>query len=394
MKIGVFLGINPSAGGMFQYSSSILNGLKHLDSAQIEVKIVYISKDWEKILSSLPFKNHKLRFGKLGLLVSDAIMVLRFSGKLSRILSSLFNPLSIQMKKLACDVWIFPSQDALSYQVKMPVIVAIHDLMHRYESSFPEVSSRGRNAIRDHRFSNIASRACAILVDSEVGRKQVNESYGTDLKKIFSLPYIPPDYVYKGARLNDFDLQLNLPDKFIFYPAQFWEHKNHKRLISAAALIRKKNPDIALIFTGGKTHTYYDVLKHVQLTDMSNNVFFLGYVPDERVSEIYKKARALVMPTFFGPTNIPPLEAFLCGCPVAISGTYGMPEQVGDAALLFDPQSVESIAKALDMLWNDDELCMRLIKRGYKRSAQWGIKEFTVRLAEILFEIEKNLLKG
>jgi len=91
-----------------------------------------------------------------------------------------------------------------------------------------------------------------------------------------------------------------------------------------------------------------------------------------------------VMPTFFGPTNIPPLEAFALGCPVAVSNIYGMREQVGDAALLFDPNAEEELAMVLHRLWTDDGLCAELSRKGLRRSQQWGPKEFGKRLRTIV----------
>lgn len=113
-------------------------------------------------------------------------------------------------------------------------------------------------------------------------------------------------------------------------------------------------------------------------------------MPDEEITEIYRRARAMVMPTFFGPTNIPPLEAFALGCPVAVSRIYGMPGQVGDAALLFDPNSVDDIAAAIRQLWSDDELCRSLADKGIERAAAWGPRRFSKRLEAILNSVLKN----
>ena len=93
------------------------------------------------------------------------------------------------------------------------------------------------------------------------------------------------------------------------------------------------------------------------------------------------------MPTFFGPTNIPPLEAFFLGCPVAVSRIYGMPEQVGDAALLFDPTSVEEMAACMSLLWTDDNVCRRLAVKGRKRASEWGPTEFNASVLEILRQL-------
>ena len=75
---------------------------------------------------------------------------------------------------------------------------------------------------------------------------------------------------------------------------------------------------------------------------------------------------------------------FVLGCPVAVSNIYGMPEQVGDAALLFDPKNVDEIATVLERLWIDDDLCATLIERGKKWSEKWGPSRFNQRLKDIV----------
>src|SRR6185503_2369353 len=117
---------------------------------------------------------------------------------------------------------------------------------------------------------------------------------------------------------------------------------------------------------------------------IESSVSFVGRVPDADMAQFYRRARCLVMPTFFGPTNIPPLEAFALGCPAAVSGIYGMPEQVGDAALTFDPRSQDEIADALRRLWTDDALCLRLRERGHERARAWNQAAFNRRLEAIL----------
>ena len=90
------------------------------------------------------------------------------------------------------------------------------------------------------------------------------------------------------------------------------------------------------------------------------------------------------MPTFFGPTNIPPLEAFACGCPVAVSNIYGMPEQVGDAGLLFNPRSDVEIADTIYKLWTDNDIIKNLINMGHQKNKEWGQTQFNQRLLEII----------
>ena len=180
------------------------------------------------------------------------------------------------------------------------------------------------------------------------------------------------------------ELPYDLPKKYFFYPATFWLHKNHAGLFSAIAKLRERYADIRLVLAGARQNGYDEAFDKVEQLGISQNVIFLGYVPDSHMFELYRNARALLMPSFFGPTNIPQLEAFVAGCPVAAAGIYGVPEQVGDAALLFDPKSVEGIAACMERLWNDDALCEDLIAKGKKRAREWGPVQFSARLEEIV----------
>jgi glycosyltransferase involved in cell wall biosynthesis len=374
-RIGLFLGIEPHAGGMFQYAQSLLEALRSFPS-DYEIHVACANDAWVSVLKNYPFQVTYLKRGALGLKFAALSMLLQ----LPLWLTTRVNPIAAQLRRLRCDLWIFPAQDAVAYQAGVPFVATIHDLMHRYEPHFPEAASGWRHSIREHRFRNLAKKSCAILVDSEVGRHHVVESYGTDPQKIFPLPYIPPRYILESKEPSNFDERYPLPKKFFFYPAQFWAHKNHRALIDAAAAIRTGCPDIHVVFTGGKRHAYEGIAAYVVRAGIQSHVTFSGYVPDEYLPGFYRRARALIMPTFFGPTNIPPLEAIACGCPVAVSRIYGMPEQLGDAALYFDPHSVTEMAEIIQKLWLEDALCQQLKQRGQDRLALWGQTEFNALL--------------
>jgi glycosyltransferase involved in cell wall biosynthesis len=384
-SIGLFLGVEPHAGGMFQYAQSLLEAL-HALPANYLVTIACASDAWVPILAQYRFNVCTLQQSKAGLLMANVLLASCCPAPIARAISR-FNPVVQQLKHMRCDVWIFPAQDTLTYQISTPTIATVHDLMHRYESQFPEVS---RFRIREHRFKNLARYAKAILTDSEVGKQHVIECYGADAGKIYPLPYIPPKYIHEAKEREDFDAHYQLPKKFLFYPAQFWLHKNHKRLIDAAARLKTEIPDIHLVFTGGKRYDYEAIYAHAEATGMLSHVTFSGYVPDADLPSFYRRARALIMPTFFGPTNIPPLEAQALGCPVAISGTYGMPEQSGEAALYFHPTKTDEMAAVMKRLWQDDELCEHLRRKGAEKTAAWGQLQFNARLHEILEHVMRK----
>jgi glycosyltransferase involved in cell wall biosynthesis len=176
-----------------------------------------------------------------------------------------------------------------------------------------------------------------------------------------------------------------LPDKFLFYPAQFWLHKNHKGLVDALHLLKKERGiEVPVVFVGSKKNAHKELSRRISELGLSKQVFYLGYVPDEEMVGLYRSAFALVMPTFFGPTNIPQLEAFLLGCPVITSRLPGIDEQVGDAAILIDPYSAGSIAEGISRIWENETLREELVLKGYRRSMLWPQEDFNVAFRKIL----------
>jgi glycosyltransferase involved in cell wall biosynthesis len=94
----------------------------------------------------------------------------------------------------------------------------------------------------------------------------------------------------------------------------------------------------------------------------------LGFVSTEQLLSLYRHAVALTYVTFFGPENLPPLEAFAAGCPVVASDVAGAREQLGDAVLLVDPRRPEEIAAAVKSVYSDRALRAKLIERGRERA--------------------------
>lgn len=377
-KIGVFLSAEPSFGGMFQYSHAVLNAIAELPQGAFSLVVAYADRTWEKYLPPGHLLRLPVYFGclqksiaKFSTLISPEICWKWTRG---------FNSLVRRIVAERCDLWIFPRQDIWSTQFPVPTLIAVHDLMHRYESRFPEVSSFGRAWYRDSYIERACTMAKGIMVDSELGRAHVQESYGTSLNKIFVLPYIP-----ELSHQSEFEPRLQLPEKFVFYPAQFWEHKNHANLLEAIAIVKQTIPEVKLVLAGSKKHRYRRAVSKVTELGLSDDVSFLGFVSSTALFDIYSKARALIFPSFFGPTNIPPLEALAIGCPAAVSRIYGMPTQLEDAVLYFNPSSPEEIADCISRLWKDDDLCRELSAKGKFRSSSWGRREFRNVLHHIIY---------
>lgn len=386
-RVGLFLGSPPSAGGVFQYSRSVLDALASLDRSSCSPIAAFVSEDWAPIVSGLGVEGRLLRSARAGENLARLLMALRVPGPVCRAFGGWLNPLGAQLVGLGCDAIVFPAQDAIGYQTPVRAIGAIHDLMHRYEPQFPEVSATGRFGLREQRFKGIVEHSTAVLVDSRVGRDHAVESYGADPSRVHPLPYVAPSSVVDAAERPDFDQAYRLPPKFLLYPAQFWAHKNHLRLLDAVQASAGACPDVQLVLCGGLRRQFDVVRRHALDLGIGDRVRFAGYVSDADLGGFYRRARALVMPTFFGPTNIPPLEAFSLGCPVLISRIYAMPEQCRDAALYFDPRSAEDMAAAITRIWTDDALASELVAKGRERAAELSQRHFNARFAQILAEV-------
>ena len=189
-----------------------------------------------------------------------------------------------------------------------------------------------------------------------------------------------------------------LTTPYLFYPAQLWPHKNHVRIVEAVALLRAEGLLVTVAFTGSpapgpRAAVHRDLRRRADELGIEDAVRLLGELPSEDVAPLYAGARALVMPTFFGPTNIPVLEAWAVGCPVITSDIRGIREQAGDAAVLVDPRSTESIAEGMATVWQDEELRRRLAEAGRARLATWDRAAFAERLEEVLMRAASDLAR-
>ena len=383
-RIGVLLSAGPG-GGVLQYTQAILDAVQALP-ADCSIVAAFSDDKWREHFSR-----------------EIEVVYLRDTGW-NRALNKAWHvsglPISLWRKTVArldtniralmtarCDLWICPNHERYVFRAPIPVLGTVHDLMHRYQRRFPEVSADGEYEAREFHFSETCRWARGVLVDSELGKQQLVESYGIAPAKVHPLPYIAPPWIYEYDGRDDDAVRVkyDLPEKFLFYPAQFYRHKNHSSLLDAVARMRGAHPDVKLVLVGAKERNAFDEVRaQVDALGLADNVQFAGYAEDREMAAFYHQARALVMPTFFGPTNIPQLEAFALGCPVATSRIYGIPEQVGDAALLFDPSSVAEIHTCLVRLWTDDALCDELARRGRAHSERWGPPQFQARFREIV----------
>ena len=252
-------------------------------------------------------------------------------------------------------------------------ITTVWDLSHRDDLEFPEVRWDRQFEMRESTYRALLPRATAIFVDSELGMKNVLYRYGIDKERVHVMPFQAAAATRDALSLEpratiDVHAKYNLGVPYVFYPAQFWAHKNHVYLLEGLQVLDERyGIRVGAIFSGGDQGNLSYIQSCVSMMNLEDRVRFVGFVDNEEIPELYLQSVALVMPSYFGPTNLPPLEAFELGVPVLYSDKEGLRDQVGHAALLMDLNDPVSMADHLKDLLYDRQLNLRLIEAGKER---------------------------
>ena len=250
-------------------------------------------------------------------------------------------------------------------------IATVWDLCHRDHPEFPEVNFGGIFEGRENFFINTLPKAIAVLTNFESLKADIIRRYCCDSERVYVVKLLPSLGIMHGF-LTNVKEKYSLRDQYIFYPAQFWARKNHVYILDGLKLLRDKfGVEIDAVFSGTDKGNLQFVLSYAKKLGLENKVRYVGFVPNEEIPSFYKQAIALVMPTYFGPTNIPPLEAFALECPVCYSDIDGLKDQVQDAAFLLDLDDPESMARHIITILNDPEAVRAKVKRGKQLLSEW-----------------------
>jgi glycosyltransferase involved in cell wall biosynthesis len=266
--------------------------------------------------------------------------------------------------------------------------VTIHDLQHEY---YPEFFTLEQRIMRKIVYKTTAQEANLVVCEFNYVKQDIAKFLSIPGKKIKVLSSPPPNYIMKARidkiRLMEIKEKHKLPDNFLFYPANFWYHKNHINLIRAIKLIKDKyGQEVSLILVGAKENNFENVKEEIRNLDLSQRVKYLGYIPDEDMPYSYKIATALVIPTLFESVSIPIWEAFYLGCPAVASNVCILPEQVGNAGLIFDPHNVKDMAEKIYNIWVNENLRRELVRKGYERIKNLTIENYAKEWGKILEE--------
>jgi len=272
----------------------------------------------------------------------------------------------------------------------IPYFTIVWDLQHRLQPWFPEVSAGTEWIQRDRAYERTLGRASRVIVGTSAGKREASSFYRVPDENIRVLPHPTPTFALEAGDSVDATEGTN-PEKgrpYLFYPAQFWSHKDHVTALRALRTLRDRGLDLRLVFCGGDRGNRSWVEAECSRLSLADDVEFEGFVTRERLVALYRGAFALVYPSWFGPENLPPLEALALKCPVVAARVAGSEEQLGDAALLFETGDETSLASAIEKLWSERDVRRRLVDAGYERALSFTPKHFAQGLFQMIDEFE------
>lgn len=377
MKIGILAIAAPDWGGLFQYTQALLQALTQYGDHDL-----FIIKDPNFILPPLRGNNyHIVNFDNSRRIRMWQVMARHvFPG----------SPEYKTIKAIGLSLIISPVVSVAPLLMGVPYCAMIPDLQHKY---YPNFFTPREVAVRDHDYQVAIRHARLIICESNCVKNDIQKFLHVPAKKIYVI-MPPPLKGHRGelpslSALEMVRCKYTLPEKFLFYPANFWRHKNHIKLLEAIQLLKERhNEKVFVAFAGAKqkdSEDYFDrVMQQIKKNHLEGQVACLGYVPEEEMSCLYKLATALVMPTLFESISLPVGEAFALGVPVISSNVCALPEQVGDAGVLFDPLNIEDMATKILQVWQDADLRRSLIDRGYQQVKGLTLENFAKQWEKII----------
>jgi len=185
----------------------------------------------------------------------------------------------------------------------------------------------------------------------------ISESTKRDVVRVFGLPAEKVDVAYPGidpvfrplprAEVEAFRAHKGLPEKFILYLGTLEPRKNLLALIHAFSKLQTPNSKLQLVLAGAKGWLYNDLFRLVQDLNLTDSVFFPGYVPAEELVLWYNAASVFAYPSSYEGFGLPVAEALACGRPVVTSNVSSLPEAAGEAARLVAPHDVQALTDAI-----------------------------------------------
>jgi glycosyltransferase involved in cell wall biosynthesis len=299
------------------------------------------------------------------------------------------------LQRLSCDLVHIPNLFSVPRMLPCPYVMTVHDMLE-HMSRAREQSGFWRS-FHFQMTKRVLAGAARIFAVSNFTRNEI--------EKLFEIPSDRVEVVYNAiderflhghATAPERDLiarryQVTYP--FLLYAGRISPHKNVVRMIEAFSALKTElerdqaYPDLKLIIIGDDLSGNPDLRRTVVRSGVQHDVRFLGFVPIEVLRIFYDEAKIFVFPSLYEGFGLPPLEAMVHGTPVVTSNVSSLPEVVGNAAVLVNPENVFEIMRALHRVLMDKPLRERMKERGYQQAAKFSWETSVRRILEAYGQI-------
>jgi glycosyltransferase involved in cell wall biosynthesis len=295
------------------------------------------------------------------------------------------------LKNENIDVFHIPQNGiGISEYTTCKKIVTIHDLI---PYMMPETVGKGYLSKFLRELPKVVELSDAIITVSEWSKKDILKFFPIDESKVHVTPlaadkkYMPLDREKCKVELKN---KYNITKPFILYIGGFSPRKNVKALLIAfSQVFSKLKIEHQLVIVGATKDDGNYLSKMSSSLDVSSNIIFTGFVPEDDLPNLYNSCEAFVYPSLYEGFGLPPLEAMSCGTPVITSNISSIPEVVGDSGILIDPFSTVSLIEALELVLNDDKKKQELREKGLARASEYSWRK----TAEQTLEVYKKVIE-
>jgi glycosyltransferase involved in cell wall biosynthesis len=260
-----------------------------------------------------------------------------------------------------------------------PSVVTVHDLSFLF---YP-LGFRAVNRVYLRLFCQLSVRRAKRVI-------AVSESTKRDLIQVYGLSPGKVDVAHNGVDpgfhplpavdVAAFRAEHGLPDRFMLFIGTLEPRKNLVRLIEAYARLPRSRPPLMLV--GGKGWLYEEIFARVEALNLDDEVCFVGFVPAEDLPFWYNAATLFIYPSLYEGFGLPPLEAMACGTPVVYSNASSLPEVMGEAGLMVDPNNSEALAAAMEQMLVDPDLQASSRAAGLAQASRFSWQESAARTVE------------
>jgi glycosyltransferase involved in cell wall biosynthesis len=323
-------------GGSATYAAALLGALSRVGELEYEVFVPTIARDAGDGFPTTVVDAYRASRGPSGRVAAMARATV-FPGSVRR---------QLGLERL--DALHYPLTVMVPTVPEPPTVTTVHDVLHVV---YPRFFTWPELAYRRLIYRRLARTSRLVIAPSEHSKELLVDRVGVSPERIRVIAH--------GVDRERFSPGSAPRKPFLFYPADFYPHKNHERLLDAFALVRRSRPELRLVLAGGGLERLQE----------APGVDARARISTDQLVELYRTAAALVFPSLHETFGLPPLEAMACRCPVASSTAGSLPEVCGDGARYFDPTSPEEMAEVVDAVLADP---IDLSLRGLKRVERFG----------------------